>query len=159
MSTVLGLKAIELAKSAVGVREQPLGSNDGPEVKKYLSSVNLPVGNPWCQAFAFYQFQNAAHQLGLSSLDYPKTGSTTVVGQWAKANGKIITNPVPGCIFLVPKPNVPGEFHHVGLVSDVLPDGTFISIEGNSNSGGSPEGVGVFSNRRRRLNLVFALIS
>lgn len=38
--------AVDIANSKIGVVEEPLGSNSGLEVEKYLASVGLPKGNP-----------------------------------------------------------------------------------------------------------------
>jgi hypothetical protein len=41
-----------------------------------------------------------------------------------------------------------GRYGHVGLVASLLPNNQFLSIEGNTNAGGSREGYGVFKRER-----------
>ena len=48
-TTLLRNKLVSVAESQLHVREAT-GKNDGPEVAKYLRSVGLPEGYPYCAA-------------------------------------------------------------------------------------------------------------
>ena len=59
-------EAIEVARSQIGVMEEPPGSNRGPEVDEYIRRVGLnPAGNfAWCAAFLYFCFDEAARTQG-----------------------------------------------------------------------------------------------
>ncbi|HMP91559.1 MAG TPA: CHAP domain-containing protein [Phnomibacter sp.] len=142
---------IEIAKAEIGVMEDPPGSNWGPRVKEYLNSVDLNIKAPWCMAFVYWCFQQAANTLGKGN-PLVKTGG--VLNHWNKTTGKKIAakeavdNPglvKPGHIFIMDFGKGAG---HTGIVESVT--GGFIKvIEGNTNEGGSREGIGVFARTRK----------
>lgn len=144
-------EVIKIAVTQLGVMEVPPGSNKGPEVDQYLASVGLPPGNFWCAAFVYWCFNKACTQLGRNNPVY-KTGH--VMTHWNKTAGKkIVTVDAvdkpslikPGHIFIL---NTGGSSGHTGLVEKV--EGGFIhTIEGNSNDGGSRNGIGVFRLQRK----------
>lgn len=148
-------RVIKIAKSQVGVLEDPIGSNSGPEVDEYLASVGLDPGYFWCMAFVYWCFNKASKQLGISNPAFKTAG---VLSQWNNTNGKrilsqdAVNNPSkikPGQIFIM---NYGGGSGHTGLVESV--SGGFINtIEGNTNEAGSRNGIGVFK-RQRKINSV-----
>ena len=137
------------------VKEQPKGSNAGNEVSKYLQSVGLKAGLPWCAAFVYYIFDQLSKRTGQSN-PLPKTGG--VMNHWestssdikipiakARANHKLIR---PGQIFIMSRPGK--GLGHTGIVLSVDPGkGTFTSNEGNTNDQQSGEGDRVGVNVRR----------
>lgn len=152
-------KVVEFATTQIGIREKPLGSNDGPEVSRYLASVNLnsKKGNfAWCVAFIYFCFEQAAAGLGSSN---PMIKTAGVLNHWNRAKEKgiarilakdAIANPSlikPGQIFVIAIGSK--GLGHSGLVTEVLADGRFKTIEGNSNDGGSRDGIGVFERVRK----------
>jgi Putative peptidoglycan binding domain/CHAP domain len=145
-------KAIEIALSQVGNMENPLGSNRGPEVDGYLRSVGLnPAGGsfPWCAAFVYFCFQQAATQLGVAN---PAIQDAGVLDCWNKAGrmpvhriaaSEAITIPSlikPGMVFVLKTGASTG---HMGLVEKVQGN-RLTTIEGNTNVSGAREGIGVF---------------
>ncbi len=56
--------------------------------------------------------------------------------------------PASGCIFIL------NGHKHTGLVETAFPNGNCITIEGNTNDGGSPEGDGVYRRTRDRKELL-----
>lgn len=148
--------AITVANSQVGVLEQPLGSNCGPEVEKYLASVNLPKGNSWCMAFVYYCFNEASKKLAIKN-PLVKTGGC--LHHWNTTSGKKVTslqaknNPSlikPGSIFIIDHGS---GFGHTGIVTNVI-DGYITTIEGNTNNTNSREGIGVFLLKNRKINSI-----
>jgi hypothetical protein len=150
--TALQQKVIEFAVSQVGIMEVPPGSNRGPEVDQYLRSVGLnPAAGsfPWCAAFVYFCFQQAATQLGVAN---PAIKDPGVLDCWNKAGhmpvhriaaSEAITTPSlvkPGMVFLLKTGASTG---HMGLVEKVQGN-RLTTIEGNTNVGGSREGIGVF---------------
>ena len=144
------------------VKEQPRGANSGTEVNRYLKSVGLKSGLPWCAAFVYYIFSELSKRLGQPN-PLPKTGG--VMNHWASAPAdvkidiaKARTNPnliKPGQIFIMTRPGK--GLGHTGVVISSDPSkGTFTSIEGNTNDQQSGEGdrVGVNTRRVNSKNLV-----
>lgn len=131
--------------SQVGVREKT-GNNDGVSVERYLASVGLSKGNPWCAAFVHWVLQDAGIK------DVPKSGYSPSWFPKAKTvyqAGKANTN-TPGRadvfgIYFASK----GRIAHVGFVDSWPPSSTYcMTVEGNTNEAGSREGDGVFIKRR-----------
>jgi hypothetical protein len=138
-------KALEVARLQVGVLEEPLGSNRGPMVDKYLASVGLNPGLFWCMAFVYWTFNEAAIQLNRRN-PLVKTGG--VLRQWNETTAKkvlkndAVNNPnvvKPGQIFIIDHGGGKG---HTGIVTAVE-GGNIRTIEGNSNTTGSRNGIGV----------------
>ncbi|HEX8626321.1 MAG TPA: CHAP domain-containing protein [Allosphingosinicella sp.] len=158
MTGSLAVSALGMAVTQLGVMEVPLGSNSGPIVKQYLASTNTPPGNFWCMAFIFWCFREAAAASGVSN-PFPKTAG--VLNAWNKVKAaqptKLITraaaiaNPSlvrPGQVFILDHGRGLG---HTGFVRQSF-SGPFRTIEGNSNSIGGRNGLGVFELNRRKLS-------
>lgn len=133
----LSALALEIALSQLGVQEHPKGSNDGPEVRKYLASVGLGPGNAWCLAGAYWCVDQAAKRLGLPN-PLVKTGSVKYLWEHTKlpkipARASYVR---PGSIFIHINADGTG---HAGLVVEKS-DNLIHSIDGNTNQDGSREG-------------------
>ncbi len=154
---VLLVKAIEVAaaEEAIGVREDPVGSNRGPRVDEYQIRCGLPSsGYPWCACFVYWCFDQSAQALGISN---PVVRTAGCQDHWARAAkigaGRIaanlaVNNPglvQPGMIFIMAFGKKSG---HTGIVESVN-GGLITTIEGNSNAGGEREGIGVFRLTRK----------
>lgn len=155
----LQARALAVAASQLHVREQPPGSNRGPEVDAYLRAAGLDPASgsyPWCAAFVYWCFAQAAGALGLPN---PAIRSAGVLTTWTKAGQANLrripaaaaaadTSLVrPGLVFVLATGAGEG---HTGFVSAV--DGVLLTtIEGNTNEGGSREGIGVFARHGRKL--------
>lgn len=138
--------ALEIAASCVGVKEVPPSSNRGPEVDRWIRGVGLnPEGAyPWCAAFIHGCFHEAAAALKIPN-PCPRTGSA--LGMWLKAKpSQRVAAKVarPGMVFVLDLGHGTG---HVGFVEAVSAR-TITTIEGNTNDGGSREGIGVFRRTR-----------
>lgn len=147
----LNTAAIEFAITKVGIMEDPVGSNSGLEVNKYLNSVNVAIGEPWCMAFVYYCYDQAAIGLGVSN-PLVKTGGC--LDQWQQTtcfkikSSEAINNPSLvklGSVFII---DHGGGLGHTGIVINVT-NGYITTIEGNTNNNNSREGIGVFKNIRK----------
>jgi Putative peptidoglycan binding domain/CHAP domain len=152
--------ALTVARSQIGVMEQPPGSNRGPEVDEYVRRVGLnPSGRfAWCVAFLYFCFDEAAIALNRPN---PVVKTAGVLDHWSKAGArgipritgaKAVQNPElvqPGQIFVIDT-GAPGGFGHAGFVLEVA-GGKLVTIEGNTNTTGSPEGIGVFKREARKI--------
>lgn len=149
-------KSVAIALTQDGVREKPLGSNGGPEVDQYLASVGLMHPDLWCMAFVYWCFQKGAAQAGCAN-SLKKTASCTELYSWAKANGKLVTSPQRGDVFLV-RGGASGRTHqHTGIVTSAT-GGSVKTIEGNTNNDGSSNGIGVFQRTRSAGTLDFVRV-
>lgn len=147
-SKTLALRALEIARTKVGVREMT-GNNDGPEVEAYLKTVGLGKGHSWCMAFMVWCFQEAAKQLGIKS---PLISTGSCMDQWDDIQGVVkIVKPQrgdvrPGDIFIIDLGNRKG---HTGLIGDYAnAAGEVPTVEGNTNDNGSANGDGVYDRVR-----------
>lgn len=155
------VEALRIAATQIGVMEQPLGSNRGPEVDRYLRTVGLDPAEgsfPWCAAFVFSCFDEAARALGRAN---PVIRTAGVLDHWTQAGSRGIPRLTaakahmhealvrPGLIFIIDT-GAPGGAGHTGLIEGV-DNGKLVTIEGNTNDGGSREGVGVFRRTGRRV--------
>jgi len=146
---------LDIARMNIGVHEQPKGSNWGEEIKCYLSYCNLKTPNPWCAAFVCYCLSNVG-----CDISHPKFG---LVAMWSKNEWKanvvvdsrksgvnISASDVrAGDIFTIYYSNLKRD-GHIGIV-ERIEGNKIVTIEGNTNDGGSREGVGVYR-RTRSLN-------
>jgi CHAP domain-containing protein/putative peptidoglycan binding protein len=152
-------RVLEVAASQIGVMEQPPGSNRGPQVDKYLRAVGLnPAAGSfaWCVAFVYWCFDQAAQTLQEPN---PMIKTAGVLDHWDAAGQRGIrrissataedtpTLIRPGQIFVI---STGGGHGHSGLV-ELTRGGKLTTIEGNTNTGGSREGVGVFRRESRKI--------
>lgn len=154
-------KALEVADGQVGVMEQPVGSNRGPQVDRYLRAAGLDPARgsyPWCAAFLYWCFAEAAKALGSGN---PVVRTAGVLEHWNRAGDAGIARITaaqahmhedlvkPGHIFIIDTGD-PGGAGHTGLI-EAVQAGKLVSIEGNTNDGGAREGIGVFRRVGRRV--------
>lgn len=137
------LGALERAKSYLGVKEHPPGSNHGPQIDRWCKWANgIPGGYPWCAAFACGMFHEVGHPI-----KYPKQASVGFLESWAKQNGYMVKRPFKGDLvcYRFDADNWPD---HMGFVEKVLAVkwfggkfvGTIKTIEGNTSAGNDANG-------------------
>jgi hypothetical protein len=154
--------ALQHAADEVGVLEAPPGSNRGPRVDTYLRSVGLEPGAgsfAWCAAFVYFCFNEASQKRRRRN---PLVRTAGVLEHWNRAEQRgarrikgadALARPElikPGQIFVMDFGRGAG---HTGVVRG-LRDGKLITIEGNTNDGGSREGIGVFERTGRTLGSI-----
>jgi hypothetical protein len=151
-------KAVEVARGQLGVMEEPRGSNRGPQVDAYVRSVAIDPRSaiPWCMAFVYWAFLQAATGLGRDNpvvrtggaLEHwrqaGRRGIPRIPGEEAAANPGLVR---PGMIFLL---STGGGRGHGGIVTRVH-GGTMRTIEGNTTIDGSRAGIGVYERDGRKL--------
>jgi hypothetical protein len=161
-SSPLMKEALRVAGAEVGVLEVPAGSNSGPRVNEYLASVGLNSASgsfPWCAAFIFWCFRQASKSLAVANpairtagaLDTWNQAGTRGIHRVAATEAADMPSAVgPGMVFVI---STGGGKGHVGLIERV--EGTILTtIEGNTNEGGSREGIGVFRRTGRRIGQI-----
>lgn len=123
----VGSKMVALAQNEIGVKEEPMGSNDGARIKEYRTATAGSGVGPWCAYFTSWLAKSAGAPVGEQGQGF---GSVDALYAWAQRTGKAEANG-PGV-----KPN-PGDMivfdEHIGLVESVDADGTVHTIEGNSS--------------------------
>lgn len=123
-----GEKALQVfayLADAIEVREE-LGANHGKYVDDFLKSCGLGSGYAWCAAAINWVCEAL-------SIPNPDKSDAAVIGwrNWAKANGRLRTDPSRGYLCGYLHANGTG---HIGIVRSI--DGNLIrSIEGNTSSG------------------------
>lgn len=139
---------LDFAASYVGTTELT-GQNDGPEVERFLESVGLQAGNPYCAAFISYVLDEtpgihkptvrsglASHFITDGSIDARHVLRGTVdVG--------------PGSIVIWQRGNT--IYGHAGFIEDQESTNKFATIEANTSSGvygNQADGDGVWRRSR-----------
>lgn len=139
-------RAVQIAKTQLHVKEAT-GRNDGEAVESYLRSVGLGKGFPWCAAFVYWCFNQAAKDLNIPN---PLAKTAGVLDHWNKAKNNRVTSPKVGDVMIM---DFGGGKGHTGIVISV--NGSNIeTIEGNTaNDPKTPnadrEGQGVFIRNRK----------
>ena len=140
----------EVYSSQIGIRERT-NQNDGKEVEMYLASAGLAKGNPWCAGFVTWSYKTAgikAVKSGYSPAWFPRE---KVI--WQNQKGETPRQADVFGIYFASK----GRVAHVGFI-DAWQDGNYaVTVEGNTNEGGSRDGDGVY--RKRRLKRQIYIIS
>lgn len=132
----------DFARKEIGKKEEPKGSNWGPDVQRYLKSVGLDYSQPWCMAFCYWVVAEYCKQEGIKNPLY-KTGHVGKQNQMCPSLR--VTIPKEGDIFIMVFKDGSG---HCGFVERVEGD-SVCTIEGNSNTTGSSEGYAVVRNKRK----------
>lgn len=143
---VFAQRVLDLAAREIGVREH--GRNRGPEIDSYCREIGHdPVkADPWCATFVSAMVKRAALALDVPVPIHLTAGCFTLDEQ---APSTMRTGrPVAGCIFLL------NGHKHTGFIETDRGDGTFQTIEGNTNPGGSVDGDGVYRRTRSRGELL-----
>jgi hypothetical protein len=120
-----GQRALAAAQTAIGITEDPPGSNDGPGLAIFRSSTaGAQAGQPWCAYFASWAALQAGAPVGDNGQG---SGSVEGIADWAGRTGRLMppgSTPAPGDLVLF-------GGRHVGVVEAVNPDGTLQTVEGN----------------------------
>ncbi len=125
--TPAGQAMLQAARAEVGQAEQPPGSNDSPRIAQYRQATAGSAVNPWCAYFVSWAAREAGAPVGEQGQGF---GSVDALYSWAQRAGKAMpagpgATPQPGDVIVWDE--------HIGLVENVLPDGSVQTIEGNSS--------------------------
>lgn len=144
----------DIAEGQLGVVESPRGSNSGEAVRAYQAATNEPgTGWAWCAAYVCWcvlMLRKAHPTILPATLELPKTPAAFGFLPWARQNGCRVLS--PGDLSIRRGDIAVFRFSHIGIVTrppEVAGHG-FESIEGNTDSNGSPEGWQVAIRRRQR---------
>lgn len=129
---------LRLAEAELHQEEVPRGSNWGGKIITYLKSVGIVFPASWCMAYVYWCTKQLEALHPGYSTPLLKTGG--VLNQWNKRQNLAVKKPQAGDIFIMDFGHGLG---HTGFIVEVLADGTFKTIEGNTNNDGSREGYEV----------------
>ncbi len=140
-------RLLELARSQLGEKESPMGSNHVKyNTEYYEMAVNGPA-YPWCCVFQWWLFRHA----GAEELFFGggKTASCTALYHFYEKRGQAVDKTAlrPGdLVFFVFDGGKSGCMNHIGICESVEP-GYVTTIDGNT---GSDEANGGTVARKRR---------
>lgn len=140
----------QIYEGELGVREAS-NHNDGTRVETYLHYVGLKKGEPWCAAFVCWVLGQAGianPHSGYCPNLFPKDRIvwTRSAGIRRKEDEPEGGSPETGDVFGLYFPEK-GRIAHVGFI-EKWEDKYAVTVEGNTNEGGSREGDGVYCKRR-----------
>jgi hypothetical protein len=141
-------RALHVARKHDRVREAT-GKNDGFWVSAFLKAAGLVGRYPWCAAYAYYCLREA----GWEAKGPKHPASTYFWWEWARDSGRLIKPNSNAALLETIKRGDLFVWNgkgggHIGFVLRVLPDGSFLTLEGNTNKAGSREGDGVYDRVR-----------
>lgn len=143
-------KVIASAKSQLGVKESPFGSNR----TKYGRAINQD-GVPWCAIFVWWVFREAGFDLRevAPGLMYTPTFSSQLKAAGWRAVS--VSSARPGDIVFFDFPDDVHRIQHVGIVEKV--NGQLTCIEGNTSIRGSQSNGGMVCRKVRSADVVKAI--
>lgn len=147
------IRALRRARTYIGTREQPPGSNRGPLIDRWNRDACGMVGVYWCASFVHGMYKAIGVLL-------PGGASVLNVRAWAQSVGDIVKRPRRGDLACFEFGEGAWDYgDHIGFVEKVLAlrwgagkfTGWIQTIEGNTTSGSAgvqSDGGGVFRRRR-----------
>lgn len=151
-------RAVSVAVTQIGVKEQPADSNDGPKVREYQATTGA-YRAPWCASFVTWCFKQAGKRLdGFNTAYVPSWRDAARAGR----NGLTVVSKAdagPGDCALFDWGG-DGTPDHIGfLTSPVDASGAFHTIEGNTSFGNDSNGGEVMRRDRNAAQvLVFVRV-
>lgn len=128
------VQVLKDAVACIGMREEPLGSNTGPQVSVWLEKAHADPGDPWCASFATALYQR------IDPAPIPRLASAYKIHQFALERGLFVPAGaalLPGDLCGLFRPSEDGQPSyrgHVGMVVADLGDGQIATVEGNVHS-------------------------
>lgn len=141
-------RVVPTAEQFVGWVTEATRLNDGPWVEAILRLTGNRKGDPWCASFVTMVLDIAYR--GKNPLK--RSASCDVLLEDARGKGWLTPEPSVGDVFLVMR--APNDAVHTGVVARAGTR-TVLTIEGNTNPGGSRDGWGVFARERACAGLSF----
>jgi hypothetical protein len=140
---------IETARAYINKKEKPGNSGfEDAEFEKEMIAIGWEKGMSWCALFAKMIFNKA--KPGAYTLLF-NPGAVKTFNNFRAHKYQISNKPVLGSLVIWQDyKNGIADWHgHAGIVSGVIDDHTFMSIEGNTSGGGSRNGDRVFEHTRK----------
>lgn len=144
-------KVLNVARSQLGVKENPPNSNNILYNTAYFGHVVSGKDYAWCMTFIWWVFKTA----GASALFYGggKTASCTAFMNWAKKTGRWVTSDFkPGDIVTFNFDSDPAA-EHCGIIERDFVS-SISTIEGNTSMYGSQDNGGEVCRKMRSKKLI-----
>lgn len=146
------MKQIEIAKKYLGFRELP--GNAGFVDKLFemkLRVLGWKKGQAWCSYFMWLVFIEAIADRKDELNKLFSAGAVKTFDNFKTAGFKITQDPTVGALVIWQKyvNGVPTWQGHAGICIEVLEDGEYVTIEGNTNAMGGREGDRVATKVRK----------
>lgn len=126
---------LKVARSQIGVKESPAGSNNVKYNTEYYGRVVSGGNYDWCAVFVWWTFKEA----GCSELFFggKKSAYCPSIADYYIAKGQTVGKDEgkAGDIVLFDF-NDNGTSDHIGFIEEKNPDGTYTTIEGNTGGNG-----------------------
>lgn len=121
-----------IAAGEIGVREDPDGSNDGPQIRQYTDPGF--IGDPWCALFASWAFEK-----GMGACPFGRLAATWAIYEWAQQHGFVLGDAAivqPGDVLLILRGdrNDPKRRGHTMICCTNLGGGKLATIAGNESN-------------------------
>lgn len=149
------MNPIDLARTYINKKEKPNNSGfEDPEFEKDMIAVGWEKGMSWCALFQkmifnkAYQFSSATNGKFILLFN---PGAVKTFNNFKSNKFQISNKPVLGSLVIWQdyKNGVAQWQGHAGIVSGVIDDHNFTSIEGNTSGGGSRNGDRVYEHTRK----------
>lgn len=140
------MKQIEIAKKYIGMKEGEGNVFDESTVLgQAIRKAGQKDGEAWCAYFAEAVFCEACPDMNQQLRKLFSASAVQTFNNFVDASFDVHVKPLPGDLVIWQryKDGKKQWQGHAGIVSRVNPDGSFHSIEGNTNSEGSREGDSV----------------
>lgn len=161
-----GENVVRVAKQYLAEKAREVGGDNRGVWERHFSRGR--ENQPWCQDFATTCWMDAARWLQLTETPFDLCDDNGVassyvpfVADMAQRAGKLQhgtnqTPVAPGSMFFLKSANPSVPYSHVGIVIEDREE-HIVTIEGNTNDGGSPNGYEVWERVRNRPTMDFGL--
>ncbi len=158
MSAILPERVASIAESKIGLQESPAGSNRGPQIQEFFNADDYDPNGPapgdsgyaWCAAFVCRIVQLAMEAGGkVWTFKRPTTAGAWAFEKWSLAQDSSTWTLKPAGRDIQRGDIVILKISHIGIATGPPDaDGMVPTVEGNTNSVGSREGIKVMAKRR-----------
>lgn len=123
---------------------------DDTPLGKLVLAAGQKKGEAWCAYFAEGVFCEAYPEKAAAYRKLFSSGAVKTLNNFKDAGYTVFQKPSEGALVIWQKfdNGKPGWEGHIGIVKEVLDDGVFVSIEGNTTKAGSREGTTVLLKTR-----------
>jgi hypothetical protein len=149
MENSIGLKIVQVAKTQIGVKEDPPNSNE-TIFGKWFGMQH----QPWCAIFVSWVYATAGKPITWGGYRNGYAGCQTAYAYFKK-NNLLVTDPMPGDIVLFDW-NGDKRYDHTGIFVEWVSKNTFKSIEGNTSLTNDSNGGQVMERVRNKSVAIFA---
>jgi len=141
------MKIIDVAKSQIGTKELPAGSNKVKYNTWYYGQEVSGDNYAWCSTFVLWCFYEAGliNVTPFGTLAQAKKVYAEGAYKWIQNGGTVINSPKEIQVGDV----VCYTFSHVGICSEASKNGTFKAVEGNTDVVGGRTGGQVLEKTRK----------